>query len=545
MKGINYTLLLLLLPIFAFTQQKWEWGLFLGGANYQGDLVKSNFPIPSETGLAYGLYGAYYLHPAWSLEVNGFRGEIKGTDQNFDLNDFTEKRNFNFKTTITEVGLSLNWEPFGKKRLSPDKVYKNIISPYLFAGVAIAFTDPVPDFSNAPRDGRFPRIQADKSANYNKNRLSIPIGLGVKFDVSRKLSIGLEFGARTAFTDYLDGISQSANPDRNDWYQFAGVTFGLKFGPPDADNDGIVDDKDACPRVKGVLSARGCPDRDGDGVEDLEDVCPNVAGIFEFNGCPDTDGDQIIDKLDKCPTLFGLEITDGCPDTDGDLVADIKDVCPNEFGSNLFEGCPDCDGDGIINSEDDCPEEAGSEKNNGCPFVDIDGDGIDDEKDDCPRVKGLPIFNGCPDTDGDGVKDNIDKCPTSVGTKNNNGCPEITEEVKKVLSYAPQAIEFETGSAKLKAKSKKILDQIAGIMVEFSDYSLKITGHTDSVGKAKSNQVLSENRAKSCYEYLISKDINKDRMQFLGKGEIEPIASNKTSKGRKLNRRVAFDLYLK
>ena len=198
-----------------------------------------------------------------------------------------------------------------------------------------------------------------------------------------------------------------------------------------------------------------------------------------------------------------------------------------------------------FNSEDDCPEKAGSIAHKGCPFVDIDKDGIVDEEDDCPTEKGLVEFNGCPDTDGDGVKDNIDRCPTSVGTKANNGCPEITEEVKKVLSYAPQAIEFETGSATLKTKSKKILDQIVEIMIEFSDYSLKITGHTDSVGKAKSNQILSENRAKSCYEYLISKEIEEERMEFLGKGEEEPIGTNKTAKGRKLNRRVAFDLYLK
>lgn len=545
MKGINYTLLLLMFPVLVFSQQKWEWGLFLGGANYQGDLVKSDLPILSETSPAYGLYGAYYVHPTWSLELNGYRGEIKGTDQNFNLKQFSERRNFSFKTTITEVGLSLNWEPFGKKRLAPDKVYRNIISPYLFAGVAFSIIEPQPDFSNAPRDGLFPRIQEDKNADYSKNRISLPIGLGIKFDLSKQFSVGLEFGARTAFTDYLDGISQSANAEKNDWYHFAGITLGLRFGPPDSDKDGIVDTEDACPRVKGALSAKGCPDADGDGVEDLEDICPRVAGVFEFNGCPDTDGDEIIDKLDRCPTLPGSEITEGCPDLDGDLVADIKDVCPTQFGSNLFEGCPDCDGDGIINSEDDCPEEAGLEAFNGCPFIDSDGDGIEDEVDDCPRQKGLSTLNGCPDTDGDGIKDNIDKCPTSVGTKANNGCPEITEEVKKVLSYAPQAIEFETGSAKLKSKSKKILDQIAQIMMEFSDYSLKITGHTDSVGKAKSNQILSENRAKSCFEYLISKEIDKDRMQFLGKGESEPIASNKTTKGRKLNRRVAFDLYLK
>jgi OmpA-OmpF porin, OOP family len=99
----------------------------------------------------------------------------------------------------------------------------------------------------------------------------------------------------------------------------------------DRDHDGILDDVDACPDVKGVADEdpkkNGCPppkDRDGDGIVDDVDACPDVKGIADpdpkKNGCPlptDTDKDGIIDDLDACPTEKGPRNEDpkknGCP----------------------------------------------------------------------------------------------------------------------------------------------------------------------------------------------------------------------------------------
>ena len=84
----------------------------------------------------------------------------------------------------------------------------------------------------------------------------------------------------------------------------------------------------------------GCPDSDGDGVADNEDLCPNVKGIKEYKGCPDTDGDGIIDSEDSCPTVKGILEMKGCPDSDGDGVADKDDNCPNVAGPIENKGCP-------------------------------------------------------------------------------------------------------------------------------------------------------------------------------------------------------------
>jgi len=74
---------------------------------------------------------------------------------------------------------------------------------------------------------------------------------------------------------------------------------------------------------------------------------------------------------------------------------------------------------------------------------------------------------------------------------------------------------------------------------------LSISGHTDSVGSASSNQRLSERRAKSCYDYLTTKGISARQMSYAGYGETQPVADNKTKEGRQANRRVEFNVFLR
>jgi len=165
-----------------------------------------------------------------------------------------------------------------------------------------------------------------------------------------------------------------------------------------------------------------------------------------------------------------------------------------------------------------------------------------DFADRCPDKAGIAAYQGCPDTDGDGLDDGRDKCPNSPGPVANNGCPEIKVEDKKTLDVAMRSVQFETGKATLKVDSYKILSQIVTIMNKYPDYSLSIQGHTDNTGTAPRNQVLSENRAKSCYEFLIGSGVAPERLSFVGFGESRPIASNDTLRGRALNRRVEFKM---
>ncbi len=67
-------------------------------------------------------------------------------------------------------------------------------------------------------------------------------------------------------------------------------------------------------------------------------------------------------------------------------------------------------------------------------------------------------------------------------------------------------------------------------------------GHTDSQGDNDKNQLLSEKRAQASVDFLVQKGVAQERLLTAGFGETKPIASNKTAKGRTLNRRVEFEL---
>ncbi|PSR10736.1 MAG: hypothetical protein DA408_07415 [Bacteroidetes bacterium] len=340
-----------------------------------------------------------------------------------------------------------------------------------------------------------------------------------------------------------DGISQSGDPDNNDWYVFGGLTLTTRFGAKDTDGDGITDENDDCPTVAGLTATGGCPDTDLDGIADAKDACPEVAGDAKFNGCPDTDGDGVADNQDNCPDVAGVRRFRGCPDTDGDGVADPVDLCPTVAGVVALDGCPDADGDGITDADDACPELAGIASANGCP--DGDGDGIIDPNDKCPLVAGLEKYSGCPDTDGDGIGDGDDKCPSNAGPAENGGCPIVLEEDLATLELAMQNVRFRTNSDQLLAQSSTILNEIAEILSRYPNYDLKISGFTDDVGNDSANQSLSERRALACFQYLLIKNVDRKRMSHAGYGETNPIAPNDTEAGRARNRRVEFELVLR
>jgi outer membrane protein OmpA-like peptidoglycan-associated protein len=388
------------------------------------------------------------------------------------------------------------------------------------------------------------------------SNVQIPVGAGINFRVGTRSYINLQGEYR---------ISQEENRDNIQ----LGVGYLHKLGRMDADGDGIADEFDKCPRDAGSAATDGCPDTDLDGIADIDDDCPARPGKKRFKGCPDTDEDGIADTEDECPEVAGLESLRGCPDTDMDGITDAEDDCPELSGVASANGCPDRDGDSIADARDKCPDEAGTVANEGCPFSDRDNDGVADQDDECPDQAGSKNANGCPDRDGDGVGDAKDRCPDDSGTMDgcpdtdgdgvhdgedacvdqagppeNKGCPELKKEEQELLSFAMRAVQFEVGKARLKEDSKEVLDQIVKIMQRYPGYALSINGHTDNVGDAGNNKILSEDRARSCYAYLVSEGISPKRVSFQGFGEEQPVATNDTRSGRRFNRRVEFNLYV-
>lgn len=106
----------------------------------------------------------------------------------------------------------------------------------------------------------------------------------------------------------------------------------------------------------------------------------------------------------------------------------------------------------------------------------------------------------------------------------------------------PGNITFETGRADIQSDFYDVLDSLQNVFKEFSKTSVRITGHTDSVGSDAFNQRLSEQRAQSVANYMTSRGVSASRIEAFGYGERYPIADNATAEGRSANRRVEIEI---
>ena len=250
-------------------------------------------------------------------------------------------------------------------------------------------------------------------------------------------------------------------------------------------------------------------DRDNDGIIDQNDACPDVAGIEsddpKKNGCPpppaDADGDGIVDADDACPNVAGVASDDPA-----------KHGCP-----------PDSDGDGIVDADDACVDEPGP-------------------RSDDPKKNGCPLPQ---DSDGDGILDPVDACPQVKGEANTdpkkNGCPkaQIIGKVIKIM----ERVEFDTGRATIRPESDPVLTAVLDIMKGHPEITLvNVEGHTDNAGPKALNLNLSKARAAAVVTWLTAKGIDKKRLASAGFGDTRPIGTNDTVEGRQANRRVEFHI---
>jgi len=108
-------------------------------------------------------------------------------------------------------------------------------------------------------------------------------------------------------------------------------------------------------------------------------------------------------------------------------------------------------------------------------------------------------------------------------------------------NYSTTGILFNSGSDQIKPESYGVIKRIAMALEQEPTMGLNIIGHTDADGDEENNLALSEQRAQSVKNILVSQfRINEDRLQIQGKGESEPTADNNTAEGKANNRRVEF-----
>ncbi len=235
--------------------------------------------------------------------------------------------------------------------------------------------------------------------------------------------------------------------------------------------------------------------------------------------------------------LDGFQDGDFCadPDNDNDGIPDERDRCPNDAedrdGVLDDDGCadPDNDGDGVLDDVDRCPIEPEDQdrfqNEDGCPEPDNDRDEIVDVRDACPDEP----------EDRDGYQDD-------------DGCPEpgpdavvVTRTDSRLLIN--QRVFFDFDSDTIRSVSFPILDEVGNTLRRNADIlRMRVEGYTDDRGTPEYNLDLSYRRARSVVDYLVTRGVDRSRLDFAGYGREHPVAENGSPEGQSLNRRVEFTI---
>jgi len=178
--------------------QNWEFGAMAGGAGYMGDLNQNN-PVKI-SGPALGVSAKYNFNGYVSAKLGYTYGSIGGADSTSG-NLQTRSRNLSFMTTLNEVSLTaeLNFLEY------IPNISKSLFTPYIFAGIAYTTFNPTASYQGHTYNLRELMTEGQGNA-YSNQAISIPYGVGFKYNFSGALTVGAELGYRNPNTDYLDDV---------------------------------------------------------------------------------------------------------------------------------------------------------------------------------------------------------------------------------------------------------------------------------------------------------------------------------------------------
>lgn len=252
MKKFIAVIIVLLLGInLKGKSQELEFGFFGGGSYYHGE-INPGMPF-LETKFAYGLLARYNLNNRLAFRLSAYRGTLTGDDA---VAKYNENRGLFFSTDITDISLvfEFNFLPYfiGSER--------SFWTPYIFGGASVFFFNPQAagvDLRDAGTEGQ--QLGFEERSPYSLTGFSIPFGIGLKYSLTKRIGLGLEWGMHKTYTDYIDDISttyylngseidpanleqvlsdptmehgvyeQRGNPTNNDWFSFAGLSITYKF----------------------------------------------------------------------------------------------------------------------------------------------------------------------------------------------------------------------------------------------------------------------------------------------------------------------------
>lgn len=194
--------------------QKIEVGAGIGVLNYTGDIAASLNPRFFRPGGE--LFFRYNLKNGLSFRAGVLGGMITADDAYAD-NDFQQQRALSFKSLILAGDLRAEYNFLDYREVRHAVNW----TPYVFGGIGYHYFNPSPN-----------------SGSYSQTGVVLPFGVGVKYQIRRPWSVGLEFGARKTFTDYLDNFGgeeiapvklENGNPALKDMYYYLGLSVSYTF----------------------------------------------------------------------------------------------------------------------------------------------------------------------------------------------------------------------------------------------------------------------------------------------------------------------------
>ena len=231
-----------------------EIGIFVGGAYYLGDLNPGRHFFLSQP--AIGLFYRFTPNYRYAFRFGYTYANVMGDDSQSEDPD-QRKRNLNFKTQVNDFHVKAEFN-FLEYRISNDK-YKTTF--FIFAGINLFNFKPQGNLGGSQWESLRELRTEGETKKYRVWQIGIPFGVGIKLNVSKKVGIGLEWGPRKTFTDYIDDVSgrypnpnvnptsgpkrviysnrtldggdvinsQRGNPRTKDWYVFFGLTLNIKI----------------------------------------------------------------------------------------------------------------------------------------------------------------------------------------------------------------------------------------------------------------------------------------------------------------------------
>ena len=335
----------------------------------------------------------------------------------------------------------------------------------------------------------------------------VPAGLGTKIKLTETILLEVQASFTYTFTENLNFYKTPETP--NDAY--VGLGLGLTFqgdrGTSDDDMDGLMKKEE---KLLGTDPKN--PDTDGDGLKDGEEVTKYKTDPLKA----DTDGDGLNDGDE----VLKYKTDPLKADTDSDGLSDYAELITNKTDPLKA----DTDGDGLKDGEEVTKYKTDPLK------ADTDGDGLKDGE-EITNFKTDPLKK---DTDGGTVDDGVE---VKRGTNPLNADDDV---VKVGVPMILEGVTFATGKADITPESAIILEQSLKTMNIYPEIEVEIGGHTDNVGKKSSNVKLSQKRADSVKDWLVSKGVDPKRISTKGYGPDQPIVPNDTPENKRKNRRIEF-----